>query len=168
MPCGKHGFVNTFCNNLFYFSILFSCHLERFPAVFENEPKGPLPFCGAQYHQAILSAQRVKSAGLLHKSLTLSQTKMGCYKSLPHQIRRVFERRNAQKPEFYGVRRFAKNRSFTAFGVSRSEIGIAGRNVTVTPWSGCDEMGLITGAIYGILSSMNRRLCRLLSTCKNE
>ena len=149
MPCGKHGFVNTFCNNLFYFSILFSCHLERFPAVFENEPKGPLPFCGAQYHQAILSAQRVKSAGLLHKSLTLSQTKMGCYKSLPHQIRRVFERRNAQKPEFYGVRRFAK------------------RN-TVTPWSGCDEMGLITGAIYGILSSMNRRLCRLLSTCKNE
>ena len=31
-----------------------------------------------------------------------------CYKSLPHQIRRVFERRNAQKPEFYGVRRFAK------------------------------------------------------------
>ena len=32
-----------------------------------------------------------------------------------------------------------KNRSFTAFGVSRSEIGIAGRNVTVTPWSGCDE-----------------------------
>ena len=30
------------------------------------------------------------------------------YKSLPHQIRRVFERRNAQKPEFYGVRRFAK------------------------------------------------------------
>ena len=56
------------------------------------------------------------------------------YKSLPHQIRRVFERRNAQKPEFYG------NRSFTAFGVSRSEIGIAGRNVTVTPWSGCDEI----------------------------
>ena len=43
------------------------------------------------------------------------------YKSLPHQIRRV-------------------NRSFTAFGVSRSEIGIAGRNVTVTPWSGCDEI----------------------------
>ena len=34
-----------------------------------------------------------------------------------------------------------KNRSFTAFGVSRSEIGIAGRNVTVTPWSGCDEYG---------------------------
>ena len=33
-----------------------------------------------------------------------------------------------------------KNRSFTAFGVSRSEIGIAGRNVTVTPWSGCDEI----------------------------
>ena len=33
-----------------------------------------------------------------------------------------------------------KNRSFTAFGVSRSEIGIA-RNVTVTPWSGCDEYG---------------------------
>ena len=32
-----------------------------------------------------------------------------------------------------------KNRSFTAFGVSRSEIGIAGRNVT--PWSGCDEYG---------------------------
>ena len=60
------------------------------------------------------------------------------YKSLPHQIRRVFERRNAQKPEFYGVRRF--DRSFTAFGVSRSEIGIAGRNVTVTPWSGCDEI----------------------------
>ena len=58
------------------------------------------------------------------------------YKSLPHQIRRVFERRNAQKPEFYGVR----HRSFTAFGVSRSEIGIAGRNVTVTPWSGCDEI----------------------------
>ena len=25
------------------------------------------------------------------------------YKSLPHRIRRVFERRNAQKPEFYGV-----------------------------------------------------------------
>ena len=57
------------------------------------------------------------------------------YKSLPHQIRRVFERRNAQKPEFYGVRRFAKRN-----GVSRSEIGIAGRNVTVTPWSGCDEI----------------------------
>ena len=35
----------------------------------------------------------------------------------------------------------SKNRSFTAFGVSRSEIGIAGRNVTVTPWSGCDEYG---------------------------
>ena len=34
-----------------------------------------------------------------------------------------------------------KNRSFTAFGVSRSEIGIDGRNVTVTPWSGCDEYG---------------------------
>ena len=34
-----------------------------------------------------------------------------------------------------------KNRSFTAFGVSRSEIGIAERNVTVTPWSGCDEYG---------------------------
>ena len=34
-----------------------------------------------------------------------------------------------------------KNRSYTAFGVSRSEIGIAGRNVTVTPWSGCDEYG---------------------------
>ena len=34
-----------------------------------------------------------------------------------------------------------KNRSFSAFGVSRSEIGIAGRNVTVTPWSGCDEYG---------------------------
>ena len=51
------------------------------------------------------------------------------YKSLPHQIRRVFERRNAaKKPEFYGVRRFAK------------QIGIAGRNVTVTPWSGCDEI----------------------------
>ena len=33
---------------------------------------------------------------------------MQSYKSLPHQIRRVFERRNAQKPEFYGVRRFAK------------------------------------------------------------
>ena len=32
-----------------------------------------------------------------------------------------------------------KNRSFRAFGVSRSEIGIAERNVTVTPWSGCDE-----------------------------
>ena len=32
-----------------------------------------------------------------------------------------------------------KNRSFKAFGVSRSEIGIAERNVTVTPWSGCDE-----------------------------
>ena len=32
-----------------------------------------------------------------------------------------------------------KNRSFSAFGVSRSEIGIAERNVTVTPWSGCDE-----------------------------
>ena len=156
MPCGKHGFVNTFCNNLFYFSILFSCHLERFPAVFENEPKGPLPFCGAQYHQAILSAQRVKSAGLLHKSLTLSQTKMGCYKSLPTRF-----------DVFLSVGTL-KNRSFTAFGVSRSEIGIAGRNVTVTPWSGCDEMGLITGAIYGILSSMNRRLCRLLSTCKNE
>ena len=30
------------------------------------------------------------------------------YKSLPHKIRRVFELRNAQKPEFYGVRRFAK------------------------------------------------------------
>ena len=30
------------------------------------------------------------------------------YKSLPHRIRRVFERRNAQKPELYGVRRFAK------------------------------------------------------------
>ena len=39
------------------------------------------------------------------------------YKSLPHRIRRVFERRNAQKPELYG------------------------RNVTVTPWSGCDEYG---------------------------
>ena len=34
-----------------------------------------------------------------------------------------------------------KNRSFTAFGVSRSEIEIDGRNVTVTPWSGCDEYG---------------------------
>jgi len=33
---------------------------------------------------------------------------MQSYKSLPHQIRRVFERRNAQKPELYGVRRFAK------------------------------------------------------------
>ena len=35
-----------------------------------------------------------------------------------------------------------KNRSFTAFGVSRSEIGIAGRNVTVTPWSGCDDISV--------------------------
>ena len=39
------------------------------------------------------------------------------YKSLPHQIRRVFERRNAQKPEFYGVRRFAKKPEF--YGVRR-------------------------------------------------
>ena len=30
-------------------------------------------------------------------------------------------------------------RSFRAFGVSRSKIGIAERNVIVTPWSGCDE-----------------------------
>ena len=30
------------------------------------------------------------------------------YKSLPHRIRRVFERRSAQKPDFQGVRRFAK------------------------------------------------------------
>ncbi|MBP3874866.1 MAG: hypothetical protein J6E41_04110 [Lachnospiraceae bacterium] len=50
------------------------------------------------------------------------------YKSLPHQIRRVLS---------VGT---LKNRSFTAFGVSRSEIGIAGRKVTVTLWSGCDEI----------------------------
>ena len=50
-----------------------------------------------------------------------------CYKSLP-----------ARFDVFLSVGTL-KNRSFTAFGVSRSEIGIAGRNVTVTPWSGCDK-----------------------------
>ena len=47
----------------------------------------------------------------------------------------------ARKKQSTGYKSLPKNRSFTAFGVSRSEIGIAGRNVTVTPWSGCDEYG---------------------------
>jgi hypothetical protein len=68
------------------------------------------------------------------------------YKSLPHQIRRVFERRNAQKTEFYGVRRFAK------------QIGIAGRNVTVTPCRGYDSGVWTVTNTYNIIMNCRRRL----------
>ncbi len=54
-----------------------------------------------------------------------------------------------------------KNRSFTAFGVSRSEIGIAGRNVTVTPWSGCDGCrGTVQcDRLYGLL--FRKETCKI-------
>jgi hypothetical protein len=78
------------------------------PAVCENKPKGPLPFHGAQYHQAILKRTARKKRGApAQKSYTVTNED-GLLQVTPHQIRRVFERRNAQKPEFYGVRRFAK------------------------------------------------------------
>ena len=154
MPCGKHGFVNTFCNNLFYFSILFSCHLERFPAVFENEPKGPLPFYGEQYHQAILERTARKKRGApAQKSYTVTNED-GLLQVTPHQIRRVFERRSKT-----GVLRRSAFREAKLESPDATLPSHPGQGVT---------MGLITGAIYGILSSMNRRLCRLLSTCKNE
>ena len=63
------------------------------------------------------------------------------YKSLPTRFDVFLSVGTLKNRSFtaFGVSR-SENRSFTAFGVSRSEIGIAGRNVTVTPWSGCDEI----------------------------
>lgn len=78
--------------------------IERVASLYNAETGEAVHPLGQDPDKAVLTG--LCRAGC-HLLFHISNVHYG-YKSLPHQFRRVFERRNAQKPEFYGVRRFAK------------------------------------------------------------
>jgi len=95
---------------------------------------------------------------------------MARYKSLPHQIRRVFERRNAQKPEFYGVRRFAKrnwNRRTQCYRHTLVRVWRVTMAHFVLPAAGyfpCIRLRFYVMIKRNWLSSYSRQYMRILST----